>query len=418
MAPWFNRFPAEIHSLILDNLNPGDILRLLKHGIVSLGVLTRHHVSMQDGAGDTILHLVSVEDWNIQEELMAAVISRSRDFSIPNRQGLTALHSAILRVNYTAVRLLIDAGAQVPNEECHFAGRTLLSDAVVAGDLEMVELLLDGGARTDAADTYDMQPLHHAASKGDLDAIQLLIDRGADLEAISMIGTPLHEAADPGHADAVKLLLRNGADPSAVNEHNGWTATWLAASEGRPDVAKLLVDAGARDDILLADSDGITPLHLAAAGGQARYHEAYNAAVHHGQNFRSFLGASVVPDEDIPRYNAVLQIFINSGIDVDSSDEEGDTALHLAAAFGNVVAVGQLLRAGADVTRRTHTGRSALAIAYSRGHQNVCHHLNQGRNLPSGLAFSFDAPGMDHLEIHQLRNIVCCQGLLALVVHC
>ena len=406
MALPFVRFPAEIQSIILDNLGPGDILNLLKHGIVSPGILTRRHVSIQDFWGDTMLHLMSIDTWDIGEELMAAIILRSRDVSIPNDRELTPLHSAVLQVNHTAVRLLIAAGAEVPNKECIYVGKTLLSDAIVLKDFDMVKLLLDGGARIDADDTYDMQPLHHAASVGNLDAMHLLIERGADLGVISMVGTPLHEAANTDHADAAIMLLRSGADPSAVNEYNGWTPMWLAASEGHPQVARLLVQAGARNDIVLADENGITPLHLAAAGGQVRYHEAYHAACHHDEVFCSFTGAERVPDEDIPRYNAVLQVFINAGIDVDACDEEGDTALHHAAAVGNVVAVGQLLRAGADVTRRTRTGRSALAIAYSRGYQNVCHRLNRDRNLPNGVAFFLDVPNTNDFTARRLRHIV------------
>jgi ankyrin repeat protein len=57
-----------------------------------------------------------------------------------------------------------------------------------------------------------LPPLHQAALAGDLELIKILIERGADVNAVSMDQTPLSEAIMSGHKDVVEYLLEHGAD--------------------------------------------------------------------------------------------------------------------------------------------------------------------------------------------------------------
>ena len=62
---------------------------------------------------------------------------------------------------------------------------------------------------------------------------------------------------------------------------------------------------------------------------------------------------------------------INAGMDVDASDKQGWTALHLASAEGQKGMVQQLLDAGADVTKVAKDGATALWVALLGGHHEV-----------------------------------------------
>jgi hypothetical protein len=80
---------------------------------------------------------------------------------------------------------------------------------------------------------------------GDIEKAQLLLDHGADFQACARCGMPpLHFAIEGGHADGVRWLLQHGADPNQSNEF-GWTALIIAAGAGHLDCVNMLLDAGA-----------------------------------------------------------------------------------------------------------------------------------------------------------------------------
>lgn len=109
-------------------------------------------------------------------------------------------------------------------------------------------------------------PLVRAAGAGDLELVRLLLDAGADPDAeCGCAGgeTPLWAATLVGAADVVAELLARGVDPNATAFH-GATALHVAAQRGRPDIARLLRDAGA--DAGVADGGGRTPADWAGPG--------------------------------------------------------------------------------------------------------------------------------------------------------
>jgi uncharacterized protein len=105
-----------------------------------------------------------------------------------------------------------------------------------------VHLLLEAGARVDAASRNGMQvqPLHSAVAARNPDAVRSLLDRGADPNARQQVGyTPLMAAAGSGREDLVALLLERGADPALVSE-DGRTAAALAREHGHHALAARL----------------------------------------------------------------------------------------------------------------------------------------------------------------------------------
>ncbi|MDX6678829.1 MAG: uncharacterized protein QOE31_2881, partial [Solirubrobacteraceae bacterium] len=81
---------------------------------------------------------------------------------------------------------------------------------------QVVRLLLDRGADPDAPSTggaFRETPLHWAASSDDVDVAEVLIDGGADLEAAggSIAGSPLANAVGYGCWHVARLLVARGA---------------------------------------------------------------------------------------------------------------------------------------------------------------------------------------------------------------
>jgi len=143
------------------------------------------------------------------------------------------------------------------------------------------------------------QELFAAAQSGDTAQIKTLLEAGADHAAVDEAGeTALMHAAHGGHVAAVQLLIALGADVNAKSPQ-GWTALAKAAynsetERGYVEVIEVLHEAGASLDERIFF--GITPLMLAAGGGDAQ----------------------------------VVEWLINTGADVLAANEGGRTARMMA----------------------------------------------------------------------------------------
>jgi ankyrin repeat protein len=121
--------------------------------------------------------------------------------------------------------------------------------------------------------------LDYAALNGHVAVARLPIDRGVRA-AYASGRTALHVAATHGRTEIVRLLLQKGADPNA-RDQDGSAPIDEAAWRGFRDIVALLLDAGARIDGPQTKT-GATPLNEAAFMGQAAVVElllARNASV-------------------------------------------------------------------------------------------------------------------------------------------
>ncbi|KAI6621639.1 hypothetical protein MCOR14_009991 [Pyricularia oryzae] len=98
----------------------------------------------------------------------------------PGRE--TPLYSAAFGAHAAAVRLLLDAGADVDTTDD--LGATVLSRvAKMTGRSIIIQQLLDAGAEIDSTDHQGRTPLSWAAFHGHKDNIKLLLDAGAEINS-------------------------------------------------------------------------------------------------------------------------------------------------------------------------------------------------------------------------------------------
>lgn len=97
------------------------------------------------------------------------------DLEAQSANGTTALMMAAFKRNKPAVLALIAKGAQVNRK-----GWTPLHFAAAAGDLEIMNVLLEHHAYIDAGSPSGLTPLMLAAREGMEDAVKLLLEQGAD----------------------------------------------------------------------------------------------------------------------------------------------------------------------------------------------------------------------------------------------
>ena len=133
----------------------------------------------------------------------------------------TIYHPLIVASNYesTAVlQLLIDRGANT--EVRGVLGRTALHQAAYSGRKRSVKLLIQNGAAIEARDsTGDTVLIAAVWSKSSINLVRLLLEKGANTEAIGEhCYTPLHVATIWDRADIARLLLEYGAKTDSQDE--------------------------------------------------------------------------------------------------------------------------------------------------------------------------------------------------------
>ena len=178
------------------------------------------------------------------------------------------------------------------------------------------------------------------AERGQTEVIQVLLDAGARVDAGSTEGeTPPHVAAyHSRHAAAIKLL-ESGADANAADGH-GLPPLFRAIESCTPETVDLLLEHGA--DIQARSSMGLTPVHWACARERRR-------------------GFLVRPEQRHLPWD--LRSWLQQGADVNARDQHGRTPLHGAAEKGAHLAISWLAQSGADVGAKDNAGWTALWCA-------------------------------------------------------
>ena len=128
--------------------------------------------------------------------------------------------------------LLVAHGADV-NAANGREKNTPLAFAVMAGRMEVVQVLVESGAAVNVMDAFGHQPLHWVPAKG-----WLKRSRGHDLVPTLPPGLqPYHM----DHAGVVMLLVSNGAD-GAIEDKERRTLRDLALQNNNSEIARLLED--------------------------------------------------------------------------------------------------------------------------------------------------------------------------------
>lgn len=244
-----------------------------------------------------------------------------------------------------------------------------------SGDPAVIQALINAGARPDARNNDDATVLCFAVVENENPAvIQALLDGGSRTSEVCTPSffSPLHLAAIHANPDVAEVLIRAGADVNAEGGIGG-TSTPLflaAASNDNPAMVELLLRSGAE------------LRWVAQHGARNENPEIIRILVDAGAGLSGALHRAV-----FNRTTEVTEVLIAAGADLDEKHgEDGMTALHWAARAGmaNLAALEALLRAGADPNVLDDTGRTALDWAESSGQTQIAALLRQHGGRLSG----------------------------------
>lgn len=251
--------------------------------------------------GRTLLHLYAT---NGNLELAELLVAKGANVDVQDDSGNTPLCRAVQNGHLNIAQLLLQNGANA-NVKNNIKWRPI-HIAANNGDKDMVKLLLAYNARTDVFTCDSQIPLHRAVNNGNVEVAELLTDDIPGITFDYREWNPIHYAIFKDDIKMVKLLLKNGFTgydessdgPSALSlvknqkmlnllvstpdifnalysndielfkslikeGHNINSKTLiedsllsLAVQERKKQIAELLIEAGAKKDII--NSEGVT----------------------------------------------------------------------------------------------------------------------------------------------------------------
>lgn len=270
---------------------------------------------------------------------LKALLARRPDLSVAPWKGTTVLHTAAVTWgDGDVLRRLLDAGA--PVDARNDAGRTPLAEALASahyrseGDaaerlVAVFDLLVARGARAQSRDHAGRTPMAHV-----LDSRHLL----PVAEHMLRAGVPLPE-------DALLVLLAGGATDE--------------------DLRRLprLMDSVTPAHAAARAADGRTALHLAAQSANTL--DTLGGLIEFGAAIEARSQSGLPPFLEACFYGnaAAMELLARHGANTQSKDDEGGTALHLAAPFARVAQIRWLVTHGVDPSARDRAGRRPLDLA-------------------------------------------------------
>jgi ankyrin repeat protein len=211
-----------------------------------------------------------------------------------------------------------------------------LLDAVRAGDADAVRTLVSADpALANARGKDGVSALMQARYRFDRATTDALLAADPELDVF--------EAATLGYIDRLNERLMEDSARATAYSSDGFTALHLAAFFGKPESARVLLQAGAQVDAYTRNDFANLPLHAAAAG----------------------------------RNIEICRLLLAAGADVDARQHGGFTPLHEAAQHGDVEMAELFLSAGADPAIRADDGATPAEVAARAGHADLADRIRE-----------------------------------------
>lgn len=176
------------------------------------------------------------------------------------------------------------------------------------------------------------------------------------------------ELCGTDEVDKVKKILSGGMKDFAREIENGVSALMIACENQRPEMVRILIDAGANVNQLVKKEP---PILFAAFHGNCE----------------------------------ILKMLINAGASVDCTNEQSNTPLMVASNFGYIDCVREIIAAKANLNIENQDGKTALNFACINGHVDVIEAL-----AAAGAPIDKPVPGGKNkhpLILAILKNVVC-----------
>jgi len=326
------------------------------------------------------------------------------------KNGNNLLIFAALNGNLEMTKYLISHNAH--SNTASFKKSNALIQASYLGHLDIIKFLIEEGIDPCQKDRRGMSALHYSSRNGYQFIVQYLIEHQVNInETNDNLDTALIIACRWKRLEVIIYLVENGANINHQNKE-GYTALIVATQKGYFDIAQYLVEHSA--DISLKTSNKWTALMWAAKLGNLQFIkflvEKYQAEINEISDdgwsaLKCAYKNSYFEDGTCSTYIAITQYLIDhhanknerweeentpfllamndsedmvqfliehgDQIDINLSNDLGETALMRASVKGCLKIIHYLVDNGALIDIKDHQGNTPLMYAAKYGHTNV-----------------------------------------------
>ncbi|ALJ05724.1 hypothetical protein APS56_11570 [Pseudalgibacter alginicilyticus] len=300
--------------------------------------------------------------------------------------GFDAVTSAIFaKADLEIVKYLLSFKGNDVNKKTH-DGRTYLFWSASRGNLELVNHLLENGAKIDIIDDKGSSPLIFTAAGGQTNTkiYDALIAKGANVTI---------EKSKDG-ANALLLLIpklsdftivdyfeTKGVDLKSKDNHGNGVFNYTAKS-GNLEMLKKLVAKGI--DYNTINKNGGNAFIFASQGGRGYSNgiEVYNYLESLGINPNVTTTNGTNPLINVASNTKdirVIDYFIKKGINANKADNEGNTPFIKAAQSNNLEIIKHLAKLNKNINLVNNDGQSALTLAVARNKPEVVAYLLENK---------------------------------------
>ena len=339
--------------------------------------LTKLMKAVYLGHNDVVKNLVEKgADVNIKNNTgnTARTIVIDKSSIVKKNKDYTALTIAIEKGNYDIVKLLLDNGADILNDDLILATKLRNNQTII-----ILKNKLNDPDNINKKDSNEFTKLMKAVYAGYIDVVKNLVGKGADVNIKNNQGnTALMIAIEKGNIDIVQflvvdmeesLILLNLSSPGIKgvdvnlqnNEEN--TALMIAIEKHNINIVKILVDNGA--NVNFENTKGNTPLIHAILFDNIDIVEFLvkkcNVDINKQNNYKytPIMFAIINPNPNID----IVKFLVANDANVNLKNEYGETPLMFATEKVNINIVQFLVSKGANVNLQNNEGYTALMIA-------------------------------------------------------
>ena len=231
-----------------------------------------------------------------------------------------------------------------------------------------------------------------AVERGHTEIVQVLIDRGAKID-LAMLTAMAGGEAEPKKIEIYKLLLRAS--------HRGML--YEAVENGYINVAKDLLTVAELDDINAENRNGETALQIAAECGHT---EIIIALLEKKAELEK---AFVMPtDPDKKGSLGFFNGFFKTPV-VDIKVNDWAKALHFAAKSGRLTTVKEILK-HVNVNTKDNNGKTALHLAAENGHAEVVAELLENKKINVNAKDNENKTVLDLVTKKGVANMLIAKG--------
>uniref|UniRef100_A0A7S0TU17 Ankyrin repeat protein n=2 Tax=Hemiselmis andersenii TaxID=464988 RepID=A0A7S0TU17_HEMAN len=188
--------------------------------------------------------------------------------------------------------LLSGKFGKVDVHACDALGNTGLHLAAFNGHLEVMTLLIQGGADPNVVNGEKDTALYMAVLSNDIECVKCIAECDVEFNCTNIEGfTPLHYAAGEGNLQIVRYLVENCEAETEIPDNLGLTPGFCAVLQGRHEVSEYLLSSNP-DGVHARNMSSDTMLHCALKANAPK--ALVKLLIDHGADL-SAVGADNIP---------------------------------------------------------------------------------------------------------------------------